>query len=147
MAAVYATVADIEARWGSSLGSQQQQVQAMIDDAHAYVRARVPTVDARVTAGTVDPAVITSVIAQMVLSVLRNPEGLRSEMAGVFQRQLDTSAAAGRITLTDEQLMLLGEAKDALCLEVGDDALPRPWRDDPSPQGPDLHGRRHRDWW
>jgi hypothetical protein len=146
MAAVYATVADIEARWGASLGSQQQQVQAMIDDAHAYIRARVPTVDARVTAGTVDPAVITSVIAQMVLSVLRNPEGLRAEMAGVFQRQLDTSAASGRLTLTDEQLMLLGEGKDALSLEVADDALPAPWRDDPRPHGQDLHGRRG-DWW
>ena len=146
MAAVYATVADIEARWGSSLGSQQQQVQAMIDDAHAYIRARVPTVDARVTAGTVDPAVITSVIAQMVLGVLRNPEGLRAEMAGVFQRQMDTSAASGRLTLTDEQLMLLGEQNEAVNLELADDALPRVLREDPRPEGPDLYGR-HGDWW
>lgn len=132
MAAVYATMADIEARWGASLASQQQQVQALLDDAHAYIRARVPTVDARVTGGSVDAAVVTSVIAQMVLGVLRNPEGLRAEMAGVFQRQMDTSgSAAGRLTLTDEQLMLLGESRDAITLELTDEALPHVLREDP----------------
>lgn len=136
MSAVYATVPDVESRWGQAVSdATRTQVQALLDDAHAYVRARVPTVDSRVSAGTVAEAAVTLVIAQMVVSVLRNPSGLKMEMAGVFQRQMDTSgAASGRLTLTDEQLLLLGEGPGGFSVDLADQGQP-PVRWVPEPPG------------
>ena len=128
--AVYATVPDVELLWGQAVTSATRpQVQALVDGAHTYVRARVPTVDARVSAGTIDAAAVKLVITQMVVSVLRNPEGLKMEMAGVFQRQLDTTgAASGRLTLTDDQLRLLGEGPGGFSVDLIDSGMP-PVRD------------------
>lgn len=132
---VYATVPDIEVRWGQTVTEPvRAQVQALVDDAHAYMRARVPAIDARVRAGTVAAATVTLVLGQMVVSVLRNPEGLKMEMAGVFQRQLDTTASAGRLTLSDEQLLLLGESSGAFTIDMVDEGLP--------PVRSDAHARR-----
>lgn len=122
----YATVEDVEALWGQPIPADSStftQVSALLSGAHAIVRSRVPTIDARVLGGTVPADVVRYIIAEMVIGVLRNPDGLKMEMAGVFQRQIDTNQASARMSLNDDQLQMLGEFKGGLNLDLRDDAI------------------------
>lgn len=71
----------------------------LLRTASALVRSRYP-VDAQITAGRLDPIVVALGVVNMVLRVLRNPEGLRSKATGPFSRAFDTTAAAGLLVIT-----------------------------------------------
>jgi hypothetical protein len=78
------------------------------------VLSKVPlaVLNARVSAGTVDALTVKVVLVEMVQAVLRNPKGMQSENTGPFGRSWNTKAASGLLTVTAEQLEMLGEAAD-----------------------------------
>ena len=105
----FASTADVAARWRPLSAAETTVATALITDASAVLRARVPTIDARVTAGDLPVALPRSVCVQMVLRVLRNPDGLVSEQIDDYGiRRADS--ATGTLYVTDDELSLLTEA-------------------------------------
>lgn len=122
----FANLSDVEALLGEDIPADSPtftQVTALLTAAHALVRARVPQIDNRIAAGTVPADAAKYVVTDMVLGVLRNPSGLKMEIRGIFQRQIDTSQANARMTVSDAHLDMLGEQRAALTIELGDDAV------------------------
>lgn len=72
----YATPDDVTAIFGS-VTDQTAKVDKLLDFAAALLRTRVPQLQARLDAGTLDDVVVVSVVTAMVVRVLRNPLGYR----------------------------------------------------------------------
>lgn len=96
-----AMLGDVAGQFGTMTTAQEQLTGVLLRVASALVRSRFP-VDAKVSAGRLDPEVVAAGVTNMVLRVLRNPRGLRSEAIGPFSRAFDTTAAAGLLVITEE---------------------------------------------
>lgn len=70
--AALATVADVEMRLGGTSFNDQALVESLLRAASAIARKEVPSIDGRMTAGTLDADLVTEVVAGMVVRVLRN---------------------------------------------------------------------------
>lgn len=73
-----AQASDLTARGYSGTASPEVQ-QTWLDVAWRALRREVPTLDADLASGAVDPMDVIDVLASAVLRVLRNPEGFESE--------------------------------------------------------------------
>lgn len=97
------------------LGAVNLSVPDGSDDAidHLIARAvallvlQVPTVPARVDAGTLDQAVVEGVVEDMVLRVLRNPQALRQISIDDFSATVDAAVSAGSLYVSSNELALL----------------------------------------
>lgn len=108
----YTTTADIEVRLMRPLtAAESAAVGAWIDDLEAEILGRIPDLDAQVTAGTVLAPVVKRVVAQAVIRVLRNPEGLRTVSYGIDDgtetRTVDSSLSSGALFLTSDEWDLI----------------------------------------
>lgn len=98
-----AAVGDVVGQFGSLTPAQEGLTAWLLRAASKMVRARFPNIDAQLTAGLLDRDVVALAVTNMVLRVLRNPGGLRSETVGPFSRSWDTRVAAGLLVLTDDE--------------------------------------------
>lgn len=96
-----AVIGDVGRQFGTMTPAQEGLAGHLVRAASSLLRQRVPGIDADVRAGRLDPDVAALTVTNMVLRVMRNPNGLRSETTGPFSRTYDTSAAAGQLVLTD----------------------------------------------
>lgn len=101
------TTGDLEARWRPLTPDEQTTANSRLGDAWAILTRRLPTLQGRIDAGTVDVDVVTYVVCEMVLRALRNPEGYTQEATGPFSASRDVNVASGRVTVTAEELALL----------------------------------------
>jgi hypothetical protein len=103
-----AAVGDVAEQFGTMTAAQEGLSAHLVRAASALLRHRAKQaeldIDADLAAGKVDPEVAALTVANMVLRVLRNPNGLRAETTGPFSRTYDTSAAAGLLVVTDYDL-------------------------------------------
>jgi hypothetical protein len=99
-----AAVGDVVAQYGQLTADEATLTRYLLRAASAMIRHRVPNIDALITSGRLDQNVVALAPAAMVLRVLRNPEGLRSETTGPFSRTYDTSAAAGLLVITPDDM-------------------------------------------
>lgn len=97
-----AAIGDVEVRYGDLDDEQHDLTAYLLKAASAKVRQRFPLLGEHLTAGRLDQNVVAETVAGMVLRVLWNPEGLRSETTGPFSRTYDTSAAAGMLVITGD---------------------------------------------
>lgn len=97
-----ATVGEVAAQFGTLSQAQEALAGTLLRAASKMVRAKFPPIDSQMASGVVDPEVVALGVVAMVLRVLRNPSGLRSESVGPFSRAYDTSAAAGLLVITDD---------------------------------------------
>ncbi len=95
-----AVVGDVARQYGTLTAAQEGLTAALLRAASSLVRAQFPAVDTLIAAGRLDPDVVALGVTNMVLRVLRNPSGLRSETIGPFSRTYDTEGAAGQLTIT-----------------------------------------------
>lgn len=115
-----ATVGDVGEQFGTMTVAQQSLAGTLVRAASKLVRSRFPRIDAQIAAGLLDPEVVALVVTNMVLRVLRNPGGLRSETIGPFSKSYDTGDAAGLLTITkDEHGMLVPTRSGAGAFAVG----------------------------
>jgi hypothetical protein len=114
-----AVVGDVTAQYGSMTASQESLTGWLLRVASNMVRARLPLIDQQIRDGVVSQDMAALAVTNMVLRVLRNPEGLRSETVGPFSRAYDTSVAAGLLVLTDSELDLLSPTGQASRPTVG----------------------------
>ena len=88
-------------------GAIDAALQKTIDKAELRIVAHVPDLQARLDDARLDPAVLASVVEDMVLRVARNPDGKRSESIDDYSWTLDSRVSAGMLYLSDEELGLL----------------------------------------
>lgn len=140
MAEVYATVDDVRGAWERPIpSSREPYVQGRLNAAHRLLRGKAPGLDARVASGVLDRDLVKDVIVEMVLRVLRNPSGFRSETDGDYSYSRDTQVASGRLVVTDDDLETLGFGSSSTYSTTGADTdLACAWGRDPHPR------RRHR---
>lgn len=102
-----AAVGDIGEQFGSMSAAQEQLAGVLIRAASQMIRGRRADIDAQITAGTVSADLVALAVTNMVLRVMRNPGGLRSETVGPFSRTYDTTYAAGLLVITADDEALL----------------------------------------
>jgi hypothetical protein len=76
-------------------------------DAVAKVLDTVPSVKTRLSAGRLSVRSFTRIVCDMVLRVVRNPEGLRSESDGTYQYTSAATVASGDLWIPEKDLVLL----------------------------------------
>lgn len=106
MAEPFATVDDVDALRPLT-ADERELANTLLRYASALMRRQLPTLDARITAGTLDPDLAEYVAVQMVVRVLRNPDGIRQETVGPSSITYDTSQAVGQLMLSTGDLAIL----------------------------------------
>lgn len=125
-----ATIGEVANQFGSMTPAQEGLTSWLLRAASTMVRARFPLVDANIAAGLLDPEVVSLVVVNMILRVLRNPQGLRSETVGPFSRAYDTSVAAGLLAFSDDELgmLVITRRRSAIgTIMLGAGLAPRPY--------------------
>ena len=111
-----ATVDDVLTFYPGLTTEQRDQAQKLIDA--AWVRLQVIPglrLVARIKAGTLDAAVVASVIGEMVANVLKNPDGARTrnttmtidDYAETDQVTIDQARSEGLLYPSDAMLLIL----------------------------------------
>lgn len=106
-----AAIGDVAVPFGAMTPAEEGLAGHLLRAASALLRQRVPSIDVDMAAGRVDPEVAALTVAQMVLRVMRNPQGLRAETTGPFSRTYDTTAAAGLLVVTNDDLAAVTAAE------------------------------------
>lgn len=114
MALVYTAYADVESRWvGGDVPATVAQVETLLEDAEDTILGEFPDLTERIEAG-LPPRRVKKVAARMVIRLLRNPEGTRSQMdvAGPFTtNKVFGGEEPGGLYMTDEDRAELGGHK------------------------------------
>lgn len=97
-----ASVGDVVSLYGTLSAAKEQQASALLRAASTLVRSRFP-VDAGIAAGRLAEDVVALGVSHMVIRVLRNPKGVRSETIGPFSR-----------TFVDAGLLVITAAEEAM---------------------------------
>ncbi len=95
--AALATLPDVTSRWRALADAEVMVALARIDDGSALVRWAAPLIDDRVAADADLARLVAARIAEGVIAVLQNPEGLRSETVGEYSFTRDGSVSDGRM--------------------------------------------------
>ena len=122
----YATVADVEVRYGRTLTAPESaQVAAWISDLESEILERIPALEVLVLAGRPTIGTLTRVVSAAIIRKLQNPSGLRTRTVAIDDysttETVDAANSAGYLGLTDDEwsLLLPGSAGDAFTI--------RPW--------------------
>jgi hypothetical protein len=119
----WAGVADIEQRWPVPPG-QAFVVDELIDEAEHRLTLAAGDLAARVAAGRCTADAIRYAVRDMVIRVLRNPTGLRSQTVGPFSQTFDATTASARMRVTRDERALLGlPSGKSGSVPLGDPAL------------------------
>ncbi len=102
-----AVIGHISEQFGTLTPAQEGLAKALLRAASKLVRAQYPLVDTQIRDGILDAEVVALAVTNMVLRVLRNPRGLRSQSIGPFSYTYDTQLAAGELVVgANEQAAL-----------------------------------------
>lgn len=119
----YATVSDVEVRYGRPLSvAEQAQASAWIDDVEAEIAERIPTIADLIVLGRPTLATLKRVVSAAVIRKLQNPAGLRTRTVAIDDysttETVDAANSAGYLGLTDEEwsLLLPGSSGDAFTI-------------------------------
>ncbi len=124
----FATLPDIEERWPVP-PEQALLVEGLIDEAEHRLALVGGDLPARVAAGKCTADAVRYAVRDMVVRVLRNPTGLRSQTAGPFSQTFDASTASARMRVTRDERALLGlPAGRSGSVPIGDPAMSRLFR-------------------
>jgi len=105
----YATPEDVEVRFMRPLDEDEKRVvAARLEDAELLLRSRIPDLDEKVAAGVLDRALVVMVEAEMVLRLIRNPDGLVQETDGSYSYSTSQKVASGLLEVLPREWTLLG---------------------------------------
>ena len=108
----YATVSDVEVRYGRTLTTAEgAQVSAWIDDLESEILERIPALEALVLLGRPTLGTLKRVISAAIIRKLQNPSGLRTRTVAIDDysttETVDSANSAGYLGLTDDEWSLL----------------------------------------
>lgn len=97
-----ATLEDVADRLGRDLTDDEaRQGTALLQDATAMILDRFPRFEATPTDAS------RTVCRSMVVRVLQNPDGIRSEQIDDYQRTIDSARSTGELYISDTEAELL----------------------------------------
>ncbi|WP_439377830.1 Gp19/Gp15/Gp42 family protein [Amycolatopsis lexingtonensis] len=130
----YATAQDVANRFIRPLDTDEQRVvNTRLDDSERMLRRRVPDLDEQIAAGTIDQADVVMIEADMVLRLIRNPDGYKSETDGNYSYTISAEVASGRLQVLPDEWSLLGIRSGTVVIAPQFDL---PW-----------NGSRPLNWW
>ncbi len=103
-----ATTDDVADRWRPLTPSETQVARVLLDDAWLDLTTQVPSLDSRLDAATLAPALVVRVLASMVLRVLRNPDGKVQESIDDYAYRRADAVADGLLYAAADEVRLLG---------------------------------------
>jgi hypothetical protein len=112
---------------GALDGLRQDYVETKIADAVAYILDECPRVAARLREGTLSENNYKRVVADVVMRVVRNPEGLQTESEGGYSYGARASVASGDFWLSDRDRRTLNGSNPAMGLGTMSIGLDRGW--------------------
>jgi hypothetical protein len=105
----YATTDDVAVRWGRTPTAEETaQIDVRLNDVERMIYKKIPDLDILIAAGTLDVEDVVQVESEVVLRVVRNPEGYVSETDGNYSYQFSQSTRAGVLEILPEEWALLG---------------------------------------
>jgi hypothetical protein len=121
--AAFAVVTDLEARWRPLSPQEQTTATTLLEDASATIRAEVPDVDTRLTAGTLDAGIPLMVACAMVKRAMLAGDAAgvtnQQESVGPFMRGLTFANPTGDLYLTKRERRMLGaQAGGAFAIDM-----------------------------
>lgn len=115
----YAQPSDVAARLGRALTPEETALVAVrIEDVERKIRKRIPDLDAMVTGETLDVQDVIQVEADVVLRLVRNPEGYYSETDGNYSYQFSRDLASGKLEILPEDWTTLGVSPPKIAVLV-----------------------------
>jgi hypothetical protein len=125
----FATVADLESRWRPLSSQEAAQAEVLLADASAILRAQCPTIDQRITDGTLDPELPEMVTCSMVKRAMMAADmgdgvTTQQQTAGPFSASLSFANPMGNLYSTKAEKQLLGCGARARAYTI--DTTPRP---------------------
>jgi Phage protein Gp19/Gp15/Gp42 len=112
----YAQASDVATLLGRALTPEET---AMVDrrlaEVERHIKRRIPDLDDKFTAGDIDAADVVQVEADVVLRLVRNPEGYASESDGTYGYTFSREVASGRLEILPEEWEVLGVRIGRIC--------------------------------
>jgi hypothetical protein len=129
MADTTVSVSDLQVRAeaGALDGLEQAYLETKIDDAIAYILDEVPRVAARLREGTLAENNYKRIVYDVVMRVVRNPEGLQTESEGGYSYGARASVASGDFWLSDRDRRTLMGANPAMGFGTVSIGLDKGW--------------------
>jgi hypothetical protein len=105
----YATAHDVVTLWAKEPEPEVMVlIERRLEQVERMIRRRIPTLDAKVSASETFEADLIDIEADVVLRLVRNPEGYLSETDGAYTYQLQADLSGGRLTILDDEWQVLG---------------------------------------
>lgn len=106
------TVEDVAYRFRPlSTEDEINQVEVLLDDAWAIVNAQLPMLESQLAAAVNPPeGVLRAVICNMVIRVLRNPNGVKQWAVDDYSETRDSSISAGALYLSTDEMALITQS-------------------------------------
>lgn len=76
----------------------------LIEEASARLRIKVPSIDARLASGQLDPVIPRGIVRRMVIDILINPDGFLSEQVEDAVYRFDMQRVRRQMQPTDDEL-------------------------------------------
>ena len=124
---IWAQVEHVEDAFRPFAPREVPHVQAALDRAEREV-ARYVDVAQRIADGRTTSADVTDALVQMVVRMMRNPGGVRSQSSGPFSQVIDASVASGRLEITRAERRALGMGTGAVTVDLLDLTIAAPVR-------------------
>lgn len=103
-----AVVSDVQATFERDLTSAElTRAQALLDDGWEQILTRVPSVEYRLTVGSLRVGAVVAVLRAAVAAVLRNPGGFIDEAIEDWRGSRNPVTATGRLMLTPDDFAML----------------------------------------
>lgn len=99
-----ATVVDVEQRFRPLTPSETTVASTLLGDAWEMLLGRRPNLEADIASGSISEATVVRVLANMVVRVLRNPDGFLQESIDDYTYRRDAVMSTGLLHLTPDEL-------------------------------------------
>ncbi len=110
MAADLTTLERVAAGWRPLTDAEAVVAATRIGAASRLLRRLVPSVDDRVDSGDLDADLVSDVVAEAVIRVMKNPDGIRQVSYDDYSETRDREVSAGLLQFLDSELALLQPA-------------------------------------
>lgn len=119
-----ASVEDVTDRLPPGEFVDENYVEQMLADAELLLLSKIPDLLIRIAQNQIDHDVVVMVEANMVLRVVRNPEGFTQETDGNYSYTSNRAVASGLLEVLDSEWSLLGHRSGFKVLSF---EPPAPW--------------------
>ena len=105
----YATARDVVTLWAKEPEPEVMVlIERRLEQVERMIRRRIPSLDTLTAASATFLADLIDIEADVVLRLVRNPEGYISETDGAYTYQLQTDLSGGRLVVLNDEWTALG---------------------------------------